>query len=499
MMFKCLSLTLLLASSLSAIAADFSALDERANYRCSDLAQIGCTGLFPVSTESDSAIAVIPSGEDSLALRLQLLESARRSIRIQTLIFTGDEAGLKIAELLKKKKKEGLDVRVNVDALSALTGSHRASKILGWQTQWMYYDLKQHGIEVEGYESLYLGWINEMSAKDPQAVNKRFHDKMWIIDGEEKDGLAIVGGLNIANEYFRVEKTAKLRWRDQDVILRGAIVSDVVDTFERNCSYFKEVKASRPGVFNTANAWKHWYDVIQKTWTLDIPYDKSKDAAATVEAFAKRSVYLDWQPTRARFLQNRPRYDESYIHQTYLSMMADSRSSILIANAYFIPENELVEAMKAAVRRGVDVTILTNSRETNDMPQMADASRYIYKDLLDVNKEPKVAKGKARMNIWEWGGARYNEGTLHAKFAVFDEKAAIVGSHNLDSRSQHLNSETVVVFENQRLASQLASQYRKDLGKSVAITPQQAETFHNPSKAAEKFNLFLSLKFRPML
>ena len=63
-------------------------------------------------------------------------------MRVQALIFRADEAGLLISDLLKAKKKEGLDVRVIVDATSNLD----------WETQWMYYDLKQNDIEVEGYD-----------------------------------------------------------------------------------------------------------------------------------------------------------------------------------------------------------------------------------------------------------------------------------------------------------------------------------------------------------
>ena len=120
----------------------------------------------------------------------RLSRKADTSVRIQALIFTGDESGLYIAELLKEKKAQGLDVRVIVDAMSNP----------GPQTQWMYFDLKQNGIEVEGYETFYLQWLNEMPVASHEAAdettdpNKRFHEKMWIIDGETDHGVAVVGG-----------------------------------------------------------------------------------------------------------------------------------------------------------------------------------------------------------------------------------------------------------------------------------------------------------------
>jgi len=167
----------------------------------SPLGDVGRQGLFGAHSPKFNQIALLKNGDESFAARVQLLEKAKKSIRIQALIFSGDESGLYISEILKKKKAEGLDVRVIVDA----------SANLGLQTQWMYFDLKQQGIEVQGYEALYLEWLNEMPvpflspAKDSEAPNHRYHEKMWIIDGETDRKAAVVGGLNIANEYFRVD------------------------------------------------------------------------------------------------------------------------------------------------------------------------------------------------------------------------------------------------------------------------------------------------------
>ncbi len=100
-------------------------------------------GSFRRTAPPTASLAVLANGEDSLAVRLEVLKAAQKSIRIQALVFKGDESGLRVAEILKQKKAAGLDVRVIVDAFSN-----------PWlQTQWMYFDLKQHGIEVEGYEA----------------------------------------------------------------------------------------------------------------------------------------------------------------------------------------------------------------------------------------------------------------------------------------------------------------------------------------------------------
>ncbi len=238
-----------------------SVVGNEAEFQGSPLPDVGLAGLFPAHGPDQCRVAVLEGGEDSFAVRLAALRNARHSIRIQALVFKGDESGLRIAEILKQKKAAGLDVRVIVDAFSN-----------PWlQTQWMMFDLKQNGIEVEGYEALALQWLNEVPVPmlvphtDPNALDQRYHEKMWIVDGETDDGVAVTGGLNVGNEYFRADPAhPDSTWRDQDVVLRGAVVKDLVTAFDRNFDYFVGVKKSR-GLFNTDLYWDATRAVLDKT------------------------------------------------------------------------------------------------------------------------------------------------------------------------------------------------------------------------------------------
>jgi len=66
----------------------------------SEYSDVGLSGLFPVRPPGDCSVAVLAGGEDSFAVRLAALKNADTSIRIQALIFKGDESGLRIAEVL---------------------------------------------------------------------------------------------------------------------------------------------------------------------------------------------------------------------------------------------------------------------------------------------------------------------------------------------------------------------------------------------------------------
>lgn len=492
----------------SAPARPGALLERGFSFRCSVLKKVGCRGIFPVRQGSSqpgaqgkdtdplqkppSRAAILWSGEDAFRARMDSLKRARRSIRIQALIFRGDEAGLAIASLLKQKKRQGLQVQVIVDAISNLD----------WQTQWMYFDLKRSGIEVEGYEALYLQWLTaEVKLTDPLRPNKRFHDKMWVVDGESPEGgLAIVGGLNIANEYFRVDPAPANRWHDQDILLQGPIVRDVTRAFDRNYAFFKGIKGKRPALFNPDNSWKLARKILAKIKGIRYPSWKRPHIERSIAATLKKKPRLDFSAITARFLQSRPRFKETFISQAYLNLIRRAKESILIANAYFIPSREMINALKQAARRGVRVKVLTNSPETNDIAAIAVISRYVYQDLLEVNSEPGMGAGSGSIAIHEWSGAPFKEGTLHAKYAVFDSREAIIGSFNLDPRSARLNSETAIALQQASLVGELARRFSEhDLPRSKKITLEQARSFHKPGNIKKRFKLLFTLPIKEWL
>ena len=453
---------------------------------------VGSSGLFPPHGPADCSLAVLPNGEESLAVRLEVLKSAQKSIRIQALVFKGDESGLRIAEILKQKKAAGLDVRIIVDAFSN-----------PWlQTQWMYFDLKQHGIEVEGYEAMALQWLNEMPVPhltphyDPQQPDKRFHEKMWIIDGETAAAVAVTGGLNIGNEYFRANPAdPDSTWRDQDVVVRGAIVRDLVTAFDRNFEYFVGVKKSR-GVFNTNLYWDATRNVLDKTGTVPMKFTTNPDVVAHVAEIEARLPALAYVGATCRFFQSRPRLKETYIQQAYVKLIERARSEVLIANAYFVPTPSIKLALQDAAKRCVAVRLISNSPETNDLPEISLVGRGHYKELLAVNETPEVAacsKAEKGLRIWEWVGQSATEserrqGTMHSKYAVVDKRRSLVGSYNLDPRSEKLNSETAMVFEQPELSGRLRSAFfDNDLRYSREITPAQAAEFEAPEDVIERF------------
>jgi putative cardiolipin synthase len=485
-------------------ARSSSVLGPDSVFEGSPYPDVGLSGLFPVHGPAECRVAVLAGGEDSFAVRVEALRKARRSIRIQALVFKGDESGLRLAEILKQKKKEGLDVRLIVDALSN-----------PWlQAQWLFFDLKQNGIEVEGYEAMALQWVNEIPIPlltphaDPDQPNKRFHENLWIVDGETPEGIAVSGGLNVGNEYFRVNPDdPDANWRDQDVVVRGAVVGDMVAAFDRNFDYLVGIKKSR-GILDTNLYWDLTHNVLDVTGTVPIHFRTDPGLVRQDARLESRRSAVDFRPAACRFFQSRPRLKESYIQQAYVKLIERAQSEVLVANAYFVPTPTIFRALKDAAHRCVSVRVIANSPETNDLPEISMVERGYYKSLLAINASPEVARCKrpdAGIRIWEWVGqsateSRRSQGTMHSKFAVIDGRRGIVGSYNLDPRSERLNSETALVFEQTSLAMRLRMAFlESDLRYRREVTAELAAAYEEPTDVIYRFRKSIGHLFESSL
>jgi phosphatidylserine/phosphatidylglycerophosphate/cardiolipin synthase-like enzyme len=255
-------------------------------------AQDNCITCFPTpaTCRTTNEAAALPSADtaataepgqgksNSFTARVELIERATLSIRMQYFIFYGDESGWALAELLKKKKKES--PWMNIQVITDLTNSDFVNFTVGApnplkrSTAQMYFDLQQHGIPVYGYEANGEAFKDEISTgvrsreilghvaslKYPREIwnylktvakslDARWHDKMLVVDAESPDyGYAIVGGQNIANEYFRIGGVPAETWRDEDVLLRGPIVRDVAKSFDNNATHLQKLIDYNRGV-----------------------------------------------------------------------------------------------------------------------------------------------------------------------------------------------------------------------------------------------------------
>ncbi|GEM_PF-443975 len=423
---------------------------------------------------SGNRMTLMKNGVSSFPERYAMMERAKHSINLQTLIFHSDETGWKTAELLARKAQEGVHCRVIYDWISSADSDPAIFKMMkkaGVELQafntpvdYKWHDENNqaiikhmhdaftdfaHGISEEEMARPDK-WIAEKGEKEFEfwkknnekvlerlkeyppllhKLNNRWHMKILSVDGQE----AMLGGMNIGSEYANGgsghrdvslgEKAFSAgAFRDTDVKTEGPVVSKVNETFAENWVYAGGADADRI--------------------TTENPLPSKVGSTTT------------------RFISHQPREKKDRnIENWYYQMLKHASNTAYITNAYFLPTKEFREALKDAAKR-IDVRILTNSVDTNDLPILSQGGRKFYRELL-----------KAGVRIYEL--RKDNDGkftTLHTKASVFDGEVATVGSHNLDPRSFNLNSEDTIEIQDKEFGKEMHEMFRGDLGMSREIT-----------------------------
>jgi cardiolipin synthase len=145
------------------------------------------------------------------------------------------------------------------------------------------------------------------------------------------------------------------------------------------------------------------------------------------------------------------------VPERYLALsLAGARQRVYITNPYFIPNRELRDWLKDAVRRKVDVRVLTAGGNI-DVRWTRWASRSRYEELLE-----------AGVRIYE-----YQPAMLHAKTMVIDGFSSSVGSLNLDNVSLRINDEVVLLVQDKGFGASLDSLFLADLAQADEISLEQ--------------------------
>ena len=146
-----------------------------------------------------------------------------------------------------------------------------------------------------------------------------------------------------------------------------------------------------------------------------------------------------------------------------------ARQDLLIVSPYFVPGSDMLAAFQAARERGVRIRILTNSLSSNDAP-VAHVGYARYREALlrsGVELYELVSDSSTlRAALGVGSGATAATGSrlmLHSKLLVVDGQILVVGSMNLDQRSQLQNTEIAVLVRSRKLSAQTSEQIEKGL------------------------------------
>lgn len=459
-----------------------------------------------------SDVAFVRPGYEALRTRMTLLDNATRSVRIQTFIFDGDETGQAFANKLIDLADRGIDVQLVVDDTSGL--------FEGWQT--LYYYLTSHGVKVNGYRpvwmqignnpnvfvNMFFGNTLEERFGDALTIakieNHRFHEKIMVVDAEVPGyAIAMVGGTNLGNEYYDImNKSGELKWRDQDMLVRGDIVTDLALAFDSNVVDI-----------NAVNSQAFFSDTIEKLVSGQRG-SFGKDQAKGVErrpypmqqfneALASKPN-LRWHTANIRQIHHRPLHNEFKAEKRLANAVMHAQREVIIVNPYVIPSEELMNAIITSARRGISIKILTNSLASGDTPTVQEVGRTYYKTMILETQPSKQWPYSVPVSIYEWGGDTvFKNGfsNFHAKYVLVDRQMAYLGSFNLDPRSAVWNSEVLYETDAPLLVAQLLEQQAHDSGPGYAslVTKEMAESYRTTKTTYDTLRRNALLLFKGFL
>jgi len=332
---------------------------------------------------------LLVDGDATFAALFAAIDAAEHYILAQFFIIHDDEIGKDFSEHLIAAAKRGVKVRLLYDPI----GSHALPD--------EYLEaLREAGIEVPIKKRL-------RHRAGRFQINYRNHRKTLIVDGHK----GFTGGLNVGDEYLgRDPKFGP--WRDTFVEMTGPMVQELQLVY--------------------AEDW-HW---------------------ATTETLIDA---LHWEPTLAPanmtglILPAGPADEMETGTLFFLSAAVAAQERLWIASPYFVPDTDVLSALKQAALRGVDVRVLIPDSIDHTLPWLA---------AFAVFDECRAAG----VQFW-----RYKEGFLHEKVVLVDSVMAAVGSMNADNRSFRLNFETMAVFFDARAAQAVEEMLVPDFARAEKL------------------------------
>ena len=340
-------------------------------------------------------IELLIDGKATFNAIFAALDEAKRYALVQSYIVNDDGVGRELRDRMIAAAQRGVTVRFMTDAV----GSNKLP-------QSYYSALNKAGVH----------FVDPQTSRGPKnrfQLNFRNHRKTVVIDGTK----AFTGGLNFGDEYMGLNPKFGL-WRDTHACITGPIVSQLQLIF--------------------AEDW-HW-------GTDEILLDDLDWTAGTSEADMTALVMATGPGDK---LETGALY--------FNACIAAAKKRVWIATPYFVPDTDVLSALKLAALRGVDVRILVPDVIDHKVPWLA-AFAY-FDEVREVG-----------VSIW-----RYTEGFMHQKTLLVDDDLAAVGTTNMDNRSFRLNFEAMAIFFDERAAADLAEMLEADFARSFELSKPLSE------------------------
>jgi cardiolipin synthase len=263
-----------------------------------------------------NSIRLLVTGEDAFAEFERRILAARHTIHVATFILSRDPVGRRLVALLARRAREGVKVRLQLDALGCFFSSGRFVQ-----------PLRDAGGEVATF-------LPVIPLSGRGSANLRNHRKIAVFDHET----AIVGGHNLAREYLGPQPWRK-RWTDLGAVITGPAAALLDEVFLADWSF-----------------------------ATGRPAEPAPAAAASSAPFLPAPIPSG---SDVQIVASGPDVTGDPLYEGMLAMIQEAKHSIWIVTPYFIPDEVLLRSLVVKARAGRDVTLIVPARSNHPVTDLA--------------------------------------------------------------------------------------------------------------------------------
>lgn len=343
---------------------------------------------------SGNDIKIFTDGKSKFESLKRDLESAKDSIYLQYYIFKGDHIGQEIADILKRKAREGVDVKVIYDHVGSFSWSSK-----------FFDDMKSAGVDTHPFFKVTFPQL-------ANRINWRNHRKIVVIDGKT----GYIGGMNIADRY--------LDGSNRIPVLKQAAQRLIAI---KGTTTLKNIESHAPVEECDTNVWRDTHfrvegDVVESLlYSFAVDWNFLKKKTDMVYKVAPHEHVNN--NVGVQYVTNGPTDQWNNLTLIFLKAIASAKTRIWIQTPYFLPTDALLQALQGAALSKIDVRIMIPKKTDSVMLHYASFS-YMTQCL------------KAGIKVY-----LYKPGMLHAKSMLVDDYFVTAGSTNFDFRSFENNFE----------------------------------------------------------
>ena len=428
-------------------------------------------------TRNDSGFALVSDAELAFTSRMTLIKAAQKTLDIQYYAIFQDDTTERLFDALRDAAARGVRVRILLDDFNTSGKNAQVLKLAFVPNISM-----RLFNPLPGSRSSLMARIL-INLKDTDRIQRRMHNKMLVAD----NAVGIAGGRNLGETYFG--QSTGTNFVDIDVLTAGRIARDLSRSFDlywnnplaypvQSLMTLEDIEAlkPKPGAPGPAsNAVMVDANVAEVTAPATAAADAPSPLPALPDGTDLRLLTWTWAPSV--LMADKPSKisaDADSIEEAQdttvdglLGLMAQAKRELLIVSPYFVPGERMMKQFADLRARGIRVRVLTNSLASNDAVAAHVGYAKYRRSLLGMGVELYEMRAEQRGTFSSFGSATLAGGSvggstgksgggsrasLHSKVVVMDDRLLVVGSMNLDLRSQLQNSEVAIVVRSKAMA-----------------------------------------------